>query len=58
MADYHEGAQAGFKVGYEQALNDVIQMIRDEFPDPNPLSSIFTPYIGDGIIDNIEKMKG
>jgi len=58
VADYHEGAQDGYKVGYEAALNDVIQMIRDEFPDPNPLSSIFTPYIGDDIIENIEKMKG
>lgn len=58
MADrYHEGAQDGYKVGYQDALTDIIQMIRDDFPDPNPLSSIFTPYIGDGIIDTIEKMK-
>ncbi len=55
---YHEGAQAGYKVGYDDALTDIIQMIRDDFPDPNPLSSIFTPYIGDAIIDTIEKMKG
>jgi len=57
MGDYHEGAQDGFKAGYQQALDAVIEMIREEFPDPNPLSSIFTPYIGDGIIDNIEQMK-
>lgn len=56
--DYHVGAQDGYKAGYNQALTDVIEMIRDEFPDPNPLSSIFTPYIGDGIIENIENMKG
>ena len=59
---YHEGAQDGYKVGHEQgynkALQDVIDMIELEFPDPNPLSSIFTPYIGDGIIENIENMKG
>ncbi|WPH58245.1 hypothetical protein SEA_ALONE_115 [Streptomyces phage Alone3] len=57
-SDYHTGAQDGYKVGYERALNDVIEMIRDNFPDPNPLSSIFTPYIGDGIIEEIENMKG
>ncbi len=54
--DYHVGAQDGYKAGYNQALFDVIEMIRDDFPDPNPLSSIFTPYIGDGIIENIENM--
>lgn len=56
--DYHVGAQDGYKEGYKRALDDVIQMIRDDFPDPNPLSSIFTPYIGDGIIEEIENMKG
>lgn len=59
---YHQGAQDGYREGYisgyEMALNDVIHMIREEFPDPNPLSSIFTPYIGDGIIEIIENMKG
>jgi len=56
-SDYHAGAQDGYKTGYNQALQDVINMIELEFPDPNPLSSIFTPYIGDGIIENVENMK-
>lgn len=56
--DYHAGAQDGYKAGYNKALQDVINMIELEFPDPNPLSTLFTPYIGDGIIENIENMKG
>lgn len=51
------GYNEGFQMGYEAALDDVIQMIRDNFPDPNPLASIFTPYIGDIIIENIENMQ-
>ncbi len=56
-SDYHTGAQDGYNAGYNQALQDVINMIELEFPDPNPLSSSFTPYIGDGIIENVENMK-
>ncbi len=55
---YHEGAQDGYAQGYNIALANIQEMIRDSFPDPNPLSSIFTPYIGYEIIDEIEKMKG
>lgn len=58
MADYHVGAQDGYKAGYVAALNDVIKMITEDYPDPNPLSSVFTPYIGDHIVDAIENMKG
>lgn len=57
-ATYHEGVQDGYKAGYEVALNDVIKMIAKDYPDPNPLSSVFTPYIGDRIVDAIENMKG
>jgi hypothetical protein len=34
---------------------EVIELIKEEFPDPNPLSSIFTPYVGDAIIDRIKQ---
>ncbi|APC46373.1 hypothetical protein HWB05_gp111 [Streptomyces phage BRock] len=65
MGDYHDGAQAGFNEGfnaghtsgYYEAMDDVIALIRDEFPDPNPFSTLFTPYIGDDIIEAIEKMR-
>lgn len=51
---YHDGAQDG----YERALNDVIEMIKDEFPDPNPLASLFETYVGTAIINRINEMKG
>ncbi len=54
MADFHEGAQEG----YHYALIDVIEMIRNEFPDPNPMASLFNEYVGDRIIRRIEEMKG
>lgn len=56
MADeFYDGAQAGYVEGYNAALREAIEMIREEFPDPNPLSSIFTPYIGHEIVDKLEQ---
>lgn len=51
---YYQGSQDG----YEQALDDVILMITTDHPDPNPLASLFDPYIGDKIIKSINQMKG
>lgn len=57
-ATYHAGAQDGFKSGYDRALFDVIHMIQEEFPDSNPLGSIFKPYLGDEIVNRIVEMRG
>lgn len=37
-------------------LKDLAQHIRDEFPDPNPLASIFSTWWGDEIADYIENL--
>lgn len=55
---YHEGAQDGYVDGYNQALQDVIEVIAADFPDPNPLASLFEVYLGNQIIDAINNMKG
>jgi hypothetical protein len=34
---------------------EVIELIKTEFPDPNPLGSLFSPYVGDLIIDRIKQ---
>jgi hypothetical protein len=57
VTDYHDGAQDGYRTGYNQALQDVVNMIELEFPDPNPLSTLFTPYIGYDIVKEIESMR-
>jgi len=58
---YHDGAQAGYKVGHEagynQALHDVVRMMKNDFPDPNPLAHIFEPFVVTQIIEAIEEMK-
>lgn len=58
--DYHDGAQAGYKtghtVGYNQALYDVVRMMKSDFPDPNPLAHIFEPFVVTQIIEAIEDM--
>jgi hypothetical protein len=51
---FHEGTQAG----YAQALEDVIRMIVSDFPDMNPMASLFSPYVGDSIVKRIEEMRG
>jgi len=56
-SDYHVGTQDGYKAGYNQALDDLRELIEWEFPDPNPLSSIFSSYIGHDIIDRINQMR-
>ena len=33
-----------------EVMREVAQLIEERFPDPNPLSSIFQPYIGDKIV--------
>ncbi len=37
-------------------LKDLAQNIRDEFPDPNPLASLFFDYVGYEIADYIESL--
>lgn len=34
---------------------EIIELIKDEFPDPNPLGSLFSPYVGDLIADRIRE---
>jgi hypothetical protein len=36
-------------------LHELAQEVRDEFPDPNPLASIFKPYLGEEIARFIER---
>lgn len=33
-----------------EVMREVAQLIEERFPDPNPLGSIFRPYIGDEIV--------
>jgi hypothetical protein len=35
----------------EEFLNNLANDILDEFPDPNPLASLFNPYVGELIAD-------
>jgi len=42
---------------YNSILENIIVMITEDFPDPNPLGSLFSTYIGDSIIYAIERMK-
>lgn len=40
-----------------ELLDSIIRMIEQDFPDPNPLASIFSPYVGDEIVNRLKQMK-
>lgn len=39
-----------------EVLREAADLIDQEFPDPNPLASVFEPYVGDRITDRLRQM--
>lgn len=39
-----------------RTLREVADLIESKFPDPNPLSSIFKPYVGRQIVSELRRM--